>query len=128
MTTLAKKPYHKKRHPWKNQDLRSDAKRAAGPRPVAPSPLCALCGLTRRAPRHVRADISMSYHPFEASEYTTPETATDAVPLCIEIVESATGAVEKKLGPFATERLRDKADDGLTRQLDHARFYTRFVP
>ena len=35
MTTPAKKPYHKKRHPWKNQDLRSDAKRALGPRQVA---------------------------------------------------------------------------------------------
>jgi hypothetical protein len=28
--------YHKKRHPWRNQDLRSDDKRAAGPRIVAP--------------------------------------------------------------------------------------------
>lgn len=47
--------------------------------------------------------------------------------LSIEIVEHATGKVEKKLGPFASTRLRDKADDGLTRQLDHERFFTRYV-
>jgi hypothetical protein len=29
VTTPTKKPYHKKRHPWRNQDLRSDDKRAA---------------------------------------------------------------------------------------------------
>lgn len=33
----AKKPYHKKRHPWKNQDLRSDDKRVAS-RPTLPPP------------------------------------------------------------------------------------------
>lgn len=53
---------------------------------------------------------------------------TAAAPaLSIEIVEATTGKVEKKLGPFASERLRDRADAGLTRQLDHERFYTRFA-
>ncbi len=27
-----KKPYHKKRHPWRDQDLRSDANKTTGPR------------------------------------------------------------------------------------------------
>lgn len=41
MTAPAKKPYHKKRHPWKNQDLRSDIKRAAEPRfSETPCPRC----------------------------------------------------------------------------------------
>jgi hypothetical protein len=35
VTTPTKKPYHKKRHPWKNQDLRSDDKRSES-RPVPP--------------------------------------------------------------------------------------------
>lgn len=53
---------------------------------------------------------------------------TAAAPaLCIEIVEAATGKVERRLGPYASEHLRDRADAGLTRQLDHERFYTRFA-
>lgn len=47
--------------------------------------------------------------------------------LSIEIVEYTTSKVEKKLGPYASVRLRDKADDGVNRNLDHNRFYTRFV-
>lgn len=54
-------------------------------------------------------------------------TENEAKQLSIEIVESATGKVEKKLGPYASERLRDKADDGVNRNLDHERFYTRFA-
>lgn len=46
--------------------------------------------------------------------------------LAIEIVESATNKVVKKLGPYTSERLRDRADDGVNRQLNHERFYTRF--
>lgn len=35
MTTSEKKPYHKSRHPWRDQDLRSEANKACGPRHVA---------------------------------------------------------------------------------------------
>lgn len=51
----------------------------------------------------------------------------EAKQLSIEIVETATGKVEKKLGPYASEHLCDKADDGVNRNLDHERFYTRFA-
>ena len=42
-------PYHKKRHPWRNQDLRSDDKRAAEPRLppptiVLPAPATVIAG------------------------------------------------------------------------------------
>jgi hypothetical protein len=54
MITPEKKPYHKKRHPWRNQDLRSDAKRAAEPRlkhllTVLPHP-CSVCGASAGRP------------------------------------------------------------------------------
>lgn len=35
MTTSEKKPYHKSRHPWRDQDLRSEANKTA-PRPAPP--------------------------------------------------------------------------------------------
>lgn len=59
---------------------------------------------------------------------TVKSLVRQALPLlCIEIVEGATGKVEKKLGPFSSMRLRDRADDGVNRRLDHERYYTRFA-
>lgn len=56
------------------------------------------------------------------------ELAPPAPPkLSIEVVDGVTDEVVKTLGPFASARLRDKADAGLTRQLDHQRFFTRFA-
>ena len=31
------------------------------------------------------------------------------------------------LGPFGSKKIAEKADNGLTRQLDHERFYTSIV-
>lgn len=44
----------------------------------------------------------------------------------VEIREYETDRLEKRLGPMS-ERKADKVDDGLTRQLDHDRFYTVIV-
>lgn len=50
--TTEKKPYHKKRHPWKDHDLRSAANKALGPRYVMPRPTVVL-----PAPENVIAGI-----------------------------------------------------------------------
>lgn len=46
----------------------------------------------------------------------------------VEIVESASGGVEKKLGPYPSRRMAEKAEAGVCRNLDHERFYTRVLP
>lgn len=44
----------------------------------------------------------------------------------VEIRDYETDGLEKRLGPMS-ERKADKVDAGLTRQLDHDRFYTVIV-
>jgi len=34
------------------------------------------------------------------------------------------GEPVRRIGPFSTRKLAEKADDGLTRQLNHSRFYS----
>jgi hypothetical protein len=43
----------------------------------------------------------------------------------VQVIEFESGKVERELGPYVNERLAEKADDGLTRQLNHERYYTR---
>lgn len=45
----------------------------------------------------------------------------------VQIIESATNNVEKELGPYASERLADRADNGVNINLDQERFYTLVV-
>jgi len=51
----------------------------------------------------------------------------------IEIVEwkgdadPSTDTVVKRLGPYANQALASKADDGVTRNLNHERYYSRLV-
>ena len=45
----------------------------------------------------------------------------------IESLPSGKERVEKKLGPYESERLADKADMGVNRNLNHERFFTRIV-
>lgn len=42
----------------------------------------------------------------------------------VDVIAYDDGAVVKTLGPFATQRAADRADDGLNRNLDHAAYYT----
>lgn len=43
----------------------------------------------------------------------------------VEIVETATNKVEKQLGPYETENLADKAESGVSRNLDHEKYHTQ---
>lgn len=43
----------------------------------------------------------------------------------IDIISHETGETIKTLGPYASGRLADRAESGLTRQIDHERFYSR---
>ena len=43
----------------------------------------------------------------------------------IDIVSYGTGETVKTLGPFLSDRLADRAEGGLLRQIDHERFYSR---
>ncbi len=45
--------------------------------------------------------------------------------LYIEIVDSQTDEVVKKLGPFTSERERERSDRGVNINLNHERFFTR---
>lgn len=45
--------------------------------------------------------------------------------LHVEVVETATGKVVRKLGPQKTVRLAEKLEDGVNINLDHERFHTR---
>jgi hypothetical protein len=45
----------------------------------------------------------------------------------IQIREWGTDRVERELGPYANQRIADRAENGLMRQLDHERFYTETV-
>lgn len=45
----------------------------------------------------------------------------------VEIVAFDGRRVEHTIGPYASERLAERADAGLNRQLDHGRFFTRIV-
>ncbi len=46
---------------------------------------------------------------------------------CIEIVAYADGKVMKEMGPYATHKIAERIDDGLNRNLNHERFFTRIV-
>lgn len=99
---------------------------ATNPRSDALKIVCPACD----APPNVycRKWVIDHWVPFKPRHLHKVRVDTAAAPeLSIEIVESVTGKVEKKLGPYASERLRDKADDGVNRNLDHERFYTRFA-
>lgn len=50
-----------------------------------------------------------------------------ARPYKIELVEIATGAVERTF-EYQSEHLMLKAERGLLRQIDTERYFTRFVP
>lgn len=43
----------------------------------------------------------------------------------VEIVAYADDKVEKRMGPFPSERQANRVDDGANINLDHSRFYTR---
>ncbi len=43
------------------------------------------------------------------------------------IVDDETEKVEKMLGPYANERMAEKADNGVNINLNHERFTTRIV-
>ena len=43
----------------------------------------------------------------------------------VEVVSYETGEVVKTLGPYASERLAEKAQDGVDANLDHENYYTR---
>lgn len=45
----------------------------------------------------------------------------------VEIIEDATEKVVKRLGPYASRRLAEKAMNGVLRQLDHENFSVRLV-
>lgn len=45
----------------------------------------------------------------------------------VEIVSYKTGEVVKTLGPYANERLAEKAERGVEANLDHENYYTRTV-
>lgn len=45
----------------------------------------------------------------------------------IQIREFKTDRLERELGPYPNQRIADRAEDGLMRQLDHDRFYTETV-
>lgn len=45
----------------------------------------------------------------------------------IQIREWNTNRLERELGPYASQRIADRAEDGLMRQIDHDRFYTETV-
>lgn len=47
--------------------------------------------------------------------------------LYIYIIELGTDDVTEKLGPYDNERQAERAEAGLTRQLDHDRFYSVIV-
>jgi hypothetical protein len=46
----------------------------------------------------------------------------------LEIVDSGSDRVEKKLGPYSSRRTAEKAEAGVCRNLDTERFYTRVQP
>lgn len=53
---------------------------------------------------------------------------TRATLYVVEVVESATGVVAHRIGePGMTERNADRVEDGVNRNLNHDRFYTRVV-
>ncbi len=54
-----------------------------------------------------------------------PTTRSPLLQLFIEIVDFQTDEVVKKLGPFPSERQREKADRGVNINLNHERFFTR---
>ena len=67
-------------------------------------------------------------HPWKSRRFGAAERVRDTKPvpeLFVEIVDSSTDAVVKRLGPFGSENLTEKADRGVNVNLDHARFYTR---
>jgi hypothetical protein len=45
----------------------------------------------------------------------------------VEVVSYETGEVVKTLGPYASERLAEKAERGVEANLDHENYYTRTV-
>ncbi len=65
-------------------------------------------------------------HPWRGQRFGAAERAPTPKPeLFVEVVESATDEVVKRLGPFASEHLAEKADRGANINLNHDRFYTR---
>lgn len=47
----------------------------------------------------------------------------------VQIIEVTDGGekIDRELGPYDDERLADKADNGVNRNLNHERFFTRQV-
>lgn len=45
----------------------------------------------------------------------------------VQIIEYASGEVEKELGPYNTERMADKACDGVDVNLNHGAYYSQVV-
>lgn len=43
----------------------------------------------------------------------------------VEIIETATKKIERKLGPYESESLADKAEMGVSRNLNHAKYHTQ---
>jgi uncharacterized FlaG/YvyC family protein len=45
----------------------------------------------------------------------------------IQVREFNTDTLVREIGPYQSLRLAEKAEDGLTRQLDHDRFYSDVI-
>ncbi len=52
---------------------------------------------------------------------------TKAKEFYVEIREIKTRKVEKRMGPFASERMAEKCDRGANINLDHARYFTNIT-
>ncbi len=66
-------------------------------------------------------------HPWRGQRFGAAERArpTPKPELFVEVVASATDEVVKRLGPFASAREAEKADNVVNINLNHERFYTR---
>ena len=42
----------------------------------------------------------------------------------VQVIETETEKVEREIGPYTTERMAERAEDGVNRNLNHDRFHT----
>lgn len=66
-------------------------------------------------------------HPWKTQPFGKKAEPKPFVPkdLFVEVVESATEVVVKRLGPYSNENEAEKADRGANINLNHERFFTR---
>lgn len=46
----------------------------------------------------------------------------------VQVIEIETGNKIKELGPYKSERMAEKAEDGVNRNLNHHKFFTWVIP